>query len=167
MLNAASTNINLPVNKIPPSYLRIINSDTTGMANKELQSQMSELGYADARFAHVLAASLYMGEIMWNNHSSPSNLSPFNIFELDPFSTAQTARCLHLHLLSKNTKGKLMDELKASSEAAPCLLQPCYFAKWDIFADTSDYQYVMGFPVCILNNILWLFPISCHLLMLE
>jgi hypothetical protein len=36
-----------------------------------------------------------------------------------------------------------------TSEAAPCPLQPCYFAKWDIFADTSDHQYVMGFPVCI------------------
>ena len=54
-----------------------------------------------------------------------------------------------------------------SSEAAPCSLQPCYFAKWDIFADTSDYQYVMGFPVCILNNFLPIFPISCHLLMSE
>jgi hypothetical protein len=54
-----------------------------------------------------------------------------------------------------------------TSEAAPCPLQPCYFAKWDIFADTSDYQYVMGFPVCICNHFLPIFPISCHLLMLE
>jgi hypothetical protein len=35
------------------------------------------------------------------------------------------------------------------------------------FADTSDCQYVMGFPVCILNNFLLIFPISCHLLMSE
>jgi len=53
------------------------------------------------------------------------------------------------------------------SEAAPCPLQPCYFAKWDILANTSDYQYVMGFPVCICNHFLPIFPISCHLLMLE
>ena len=41
-----------------------------------------------------------------------------------------------------------------TSEAGPCPLQPCYFAKWDIFAYTSDCQYVMGFPLCILNNFL-------------
>jgi hypothetical protein len=52
-----------------------------------------------------------------------------------------------------------------SSEAAPCPLQPCYFAKWDIFADTSDCQYAMGFPVCILDNFLPILPISCHILM--
>jgi hypothetical protein len=54
-----------------------------------------------------------------------------------------------------------------SSEAAPCPSQPCYFAKWDIVADTSDCQYAMGFPVCILNNFLPIFPISCHYLMSE
>ena len=51
-----------------------------------------------------------------------------------------------------------------TSEAAPCPLQPCYFAKWDILADIS---YVMGFRVCIRNHFLPIFPISCHLLMLE
>ncbi len=54
-----------------------------------------------------------------------------------------------------------------TSEAAPCPLQPCYFAKWDIFADTSDCQYAMGFPVCILDNFLPILPISCHILMSE
>jgi hypothetical protein len=52
-----------------------------------------------------------------------------------------------------------------SSEAAPCPLQPCYFDKWDIFADTSDCQYAMGFPVCILDNFLPILAISYHLLM--
>ena len=42
---------------------------------------------------------------------------------------------------------------ECSSEAAPCPLQPCYFDKWDIFADTWDCQYAMGLPVCIFNNI--------------
>ena len=67
MLNAATTNSDSPDNKIPPSYLRIINGDTAGMAGRELQTQMSELGHANAGFAHVLAAGLYMGDIMWNN----------------------------------------------------------------------------------------------------
>ena len=84
------------------------------MADRELQTQMSELGHFDAGFAHNLAAILYMGDIMWNNQSSPSNLSLFTVFELDPLLSTQKARCLHLHLLSKNTEWKLMDENKAS-----------------------------------------------------
>jgi hypothetical protein len=61
-----------------------------------------------------------------------------------------------------------VDDLMISpSEAAPCPLQPCYFAKWDILANTLDYQYVMGFPVCICNHCLPIFRISCHRLMRE
>ena len=56
---------------------------------------------------------------------------------------------------------------RLASEAAPCPLQPCYFDKWDIFADTWDCQYALGLPVCIFNNLLLIFPISCHLLMSE
>jgi hypothetical protein len=55
----------------------------------------------------------------------------------------------------------------ASSEAAPCPLQPFYFDKWDIFADTLVCQYAMGLPVCIFNNLLPIFPILCHLFMSE
>ena len=58
VLNAASTDSNSPAEEIPPSYLCIINSDTAGMADRELQSQMSELGHANTGFAHGLAASL-------------------------------------------------------------------------------------------------------------
>ena len=116
MLNTASTDSDSPAEEIPPSYLRIINSDTAGMADRELQTQMSELGHADAGFVHGLAASLYMGDIIWNNRSSPSNLSLFTVFELDPLSSMQTARCLHLHLLSKNTEGKSMDRPQKSKK---------------------------------------------------
>jgi hypothetical protein len=58
VLNAALTDSNSPANEIPETYLRIINSKTAGMADKELQAQMSALGYADAGFAHGLVASL-------------------------------------------------------------------------------------------------------------
>jgi hypothetical protein len=105
VLNAASINSGSPAKEIPKSYLRIINSNIAGMADRELQHQMSKLGFLDASFAHGLATSLYMGNIMWNTWTTPSNLSPFTIFELDPLSSTQMARCLHLHLLSKNTEG--------------------------------------------------------------
>jgi hypothetical protein len=114
VLNAASTDSDSPAKEILPSYLHIINSDTAGMADRELQTQMSELGHSDAGFTHGLAASLYMGDIMRNNQSSLRNLSLLAIFELDPLSSMQTARCLHLHLLSKNTEGKSMDKIKAT-----------------------------------------------------
>ncbi len=106
VLNAASTDGDSPADEIPESYLRIINSKTAGMADKELQAQMSGLNYANAGFAHGLVASLYVGNILWNNRTMPSNLSPFTMFELDPLSTKQATHCLQLHLLSKNTEGK-------------------------------------------------------------
>ncbi len=90
MLNTASTNSNFPANKIPAFYLSIINSDTTSMANKELQCQMAGLGLSDAGFSHSLAASLYVGDLKWNNRTTPSNLSPFTIFELDPLLATQS-----------------------------------------------------------------------------
>jgi hypothetical protein len=114
VLNAVSTDSDSPTKEIPKTYLRIINSKTAGMADQELQSQMLALGHANAGFAHGLAASLYVGDILWNNHSTPSNLSPFTVFELDPLSTTQATRCLQLHLLSKNTEGKSLDKIKAS-----------------------------------------------------
>jgi hypothetical protein len=114
VLNAASTDSDTPTEDIPVSYLLIININTTGMADRELQNQMSELGYPDAGFAHGLTASLYLGDIIWNHRTTPSNLSPFTIFELDPLLRMQMAHCLHLHLLSKNAEGKSLNEIKAS-----------------------------------------------------
>jgi hypothetical protein len=80
VLNAVSINSNSPVKEIPESYLCIINSNTAGMADRELQHQISKLGHLDTSFAHGLATRLYMGDIMWNNWTTPSNLSPFTIF---------------------------------------------------------------------------------------
>jgi hypothetical protein len=114
VLNAVLTDSNSPAEDIPASYLTVINSDTAGMADKELQSQMAGLGRSDAGFAHGLAASLYAGDIKWNSRTTPSNLSPFTVFELDPLSATQSERCMHLHILSKNTEGKLLKDIKAS-----------------------------------------------------
>ena len=64
MLNTGSTDSNLPANEPRPTFA---SSTVT-----PLQSQMSELRYVDTGFAHGLAASLYMGNIMWNNCSALS-----------------------------------------------------------------------------------------------
>jgi hypothetical protein len=83
VLNAASIDNNSPAKEIPESYLRIINSNTTGMADRELQHQMSELGFPDAGFTHGLAPSLYVGGIMWDTWTTPSNLSLLDSFDKD------------------------------------------------------------------------------------
>ena len=114
VLNAVSTNRDFPADDIPASYLSIINRDTAGMANKELQSKMTGLFLSDAGFAHGLAASLYAGALKWNNRTTPSTLSAFTVFKLDPLSATQSERCMQLHILSKNTKGKLLKEIKES-----------------------------------------------------
>jgi hypothetical protein len=90
VFNAASTNSDFPTDNILASYLSIINSNTAGMADKELQSQMTGLSLSDAGFTHDLAASLYAGDLKWNNRTIPSNLSPFTIFKLDPLSAMQS-----------------------------------------------------------------------------
>jgi hypothetical protein len=107
VINAALTDSDSPAKEIPASYLRIINSETAGMADKELQTQMSALGHADVGFAHGLAASLYVGDILWKNRTTPSNVSPFTVFEQDPLLSTQTTRCLQLHLLARTPKENL------------------------------------------------------------
>ncbi len=116
VLNVASEDADEAADFIPSSYLRIINSETAGMADRELQSQMRILGHEDAGFAHGLATSLYNGDILWSSPNSPSNLSPFTVYELDPLSSAQNECCVQLHLLSKNTEGKSLKEIKASQK---------------------------------------------------
>ncbi len=76
VLNGASIDSNSPAKEVPKSYLCTINSDTMGMADRELQHQLSKLGPSDAGFAHHLATNLYMSNIMWNNRTTPSNPPP-------------------------------------------------------------------------------------------
>jgi hypothetical protein len=113
MLNTAFIDSDSPAEEITKSYLCIIDSDTAGTANRELQHQISELGILDTGFAHGLATSLYMGNIVWNTWTIKKPL-PLHHFKLDPLLLMQTACCLHLHLLPKNTEGKSCDEIKAS-----------------------------------------------------
>ena len=75
---------------------------------------MTGLGLSDAGFPHGLAASLYVGDLKWNNPTTPSNLSPFTVFKLDPLSATQSEQWKQLHILLKNTEGKSLEEIKAS-----------------------------------------------------
>jgi len=76
--------------------------------------------------------------------------------------------CLNIgQLLSLEVGWVVVKPSVLASEAAPYPLQPCFFDKWNLFADTWDCQYAMGFPVCIfkylgvsLHNFIPIFPIS-------
>jgi len=70
VLNAVSTDSDTLADDIPVSYLQIINSDTAGMADRELHNQMSELNFPDVSFAHGLAVSIYVEDIMGCCHGS-------------------------------------------------------------------------------------------------
>ena len=74
---------------------------------------------------------------------------------------------MHAKDFWEDLKGIKHGRIHMTSEAAPCPLQPCYFDKWDFFADMWDCHYAVGFPVCIfmylgvsLHNFLPIFPIS-------
>ena len=99
MLNAASTDSNFPADDIPASYLSIININTASMTQPLRRGVLT---------------SLYVGDLKWNNHTTPHNLFPFTLFELDPLSAMQSEQCMQLHILSKSTKGKLLKGIKAS-----------------------------------------------------
>ena len=74
---------------------------------------MRILGHNNAGFSHSVATSLYNGNILWSSAKSPSNLSPFTVFKLEPLLSAQGDWCVQLHLLSKNTEGKSLEDIKA------------------------------------------------------
>jgi hypothetical protein len=78
----------------------------------------------------------------------------------------------HRHLLLATV---YLDKKVIRRSTSTMSLQPCYFDKWDIFADNGIANTIMGFPLCIFKYLGWLvnhnflplFPISCHLLMSE
>jgi hypothetical protein len=114
VLNAASIDSNTPAKEIPTSYLCIINSNTTGIADKELQNQMSELGFSEAGFAHGLATSINMGNILWNNCITPSNLSPFTVYKL-----ALSWQC-RWHVASTSTSYPRTPRRNLLTRSRPC-----------------------------------------------
>jgi hypothetical protein len=116
VLNATSTNGQVPAEQIPESYQLIINSETAAMVDKKLHSQMVALGHREVGFAHGTAASLYNGSILWNVRDNPSNLSFFTLYENNPLNNNQKSRYLHLNILANNADNKNLDEIKASQK---------------------------------------------------
>lgn len=102
---------------VTESCKRFINAETTGVAEQELNLQFKNLGLQDAAFSPGLTQALYAGKFLWADKGTPSNFSPFSIFEVEPLLAAdQQNRHLILHLVETQGKGKTLDEIKASSK---------------------------------------------------
>jgi hypothetical protein len=82
------------------------------MADRELHNQMPELDFPEVGFAHGLAASIYVGDIMWNNKNSSSNVSLFTVYALSAPNRTMPPPPPPL----KKIEGKSLEEIKASQK---------------------------------------------------
>jgi len=135
----------------------------------DLLSFLHMTGLTRQCFAMLLSALFDPEEILphqQHRHGRLQSLRPEGCLGLLLFYLGSTMNPKHLCTIFGIVPG-ICSKVVRASEAAPCPLQPCYFDKWDLFADTRDCQYAMGFPVCIfmylgvsLHNFIPIFPIS-------
>ena len=99
------------------SCKRFMNAETDGTADQELNIQFKNLHLNDAAFSIRFTQALYNGRFLWSDSSTPSNFSPFCIFEIEPLLAAeQQNRHFILHIVQTQGKGRTLDEIKSSSK---------------------------------------------------
>ena len=80
-------------NTVPPDVTnacrRFNNSKSEGLADLELNTQFQERNLHDVAFSAGFTQALYNGRFRWSNQSTPSNFSPFSMFEVDPIHSAE------------------------------------------------------------------------------
>ncbi len=99
------------------SCKRFMNSESEGNADQELNIQFKNLHLHDASFSIGFTQALYNGRFLWSDGSTPSNFSPFCIFEVEPLLAAeQQNRHFILHIIQTQGKGRTLDEIKSASK---------------------------------------------------
>ena len=99
------------------SCKRFMNAETDGIADQELNIQFKNLNLNDAAFSIGFTQALYNGRFLWADNSTPSNFSPFCIFEVEPLLAAeQQNRHFTLHIIQTQGKGRTIDEIKSTSK---------------------------------------------------
>lgn len=99
------------------SCKRFINAESEGNADLELNMQFKNLNLHDAAFLIGFIQALYNGRFLWADRSTPSNFSPFCIFEVEPLLAAeQQNRHFTLHIVLTQGKGRTIEEIKAGSK---------------------------------------------------
>ena len=96
-------------NTVPPDVTvackRFINSETEGLVDIELNTQFQERTLHDVAFSVGFTQALYNGRFRWSDQSTPSNFSPFSMFEVDPIQSAeQQNRHFILHIILPKEK---------------------------------------------------------------
>ena len=95
-------------------FFRFINSDIIGLAQYKLIHQFKEGGFPDVTFASGTIQTLYLGDFLYSDSSSPSNFTVFTFHEQEPNSSNQQTDYLICHLVQEQGQKKSLDEIKAS-----------------------------------------------------
>ena len=96
---------------------RFINSETEGLADLELNIQFQERNFHDVNFSSGFTQAIYNGRFRWSDQNSPSNFSPFSMFEVDPIQASeQQNHYFILHIILTQGKIRTIDEIKSSNK---------------------------------------------------
>jgi len=114
---AASTDGVLPGLGIPSSYKRIINADTIGNADVELNGQMRSLGNEEVEWDVTFTNTLRNGMFLYTKTDTPSGFSIFLLRVKNPTEVqAQDARGMRLHILEtgKDNNKSVMELIESN-----------------------------------------------------
>ena len=115
MVSRAAATHSTDENKaLPATFTRFINCDNVGMAQHDLIHQFNDLGYMDVSFASGTTQALYMGEFLYADSSTPSNVTIFAFHEQEPNLNERQNDYLICHLHQVEGQKKSLDEIKAS-----------------------------------------------------
>ena len=109
---ASATPDNYDIGEICESASRIFNMDTVGRAEQEYRHQFDALGIKNVNFSLGLITALHAGVFQWTG-TSPNNFSFFTHFVMQTIDLEDRSRHMFLHLVTKEGKGKTMDEITA------------------------------------------------------
>eukprot|EP00957_Ditylum_brightwellii_P130431 9950061-Ditylum_brightwellii.AAC.1 len=81
ILMASAKDNNEATDKQVELCLCFINSETSALADQELNFMFEDMGYKEVGFVYGLTQSLHAGKVIYQDSSTPCNLSTFCFFE--------------------------------------------------------------------------------------
>jgi hypothetical protein len=117
LLFASVENANIVPTDINEGCKCFINAESEGLADQELNIQFQTRNLPDVAFSMGFTQALYGGRFRWADQSTPSEFSPFLMYEVEPIQAAeQQNRHFVLHIILTQGKGRTLDEIKSSSK---------------------------------------------------
>ena len=90
----------------------IFNSETAALADQELARQFLSLGLKEVVYAHGTIQAIIDGFFLYSVGGSPSNFSAFCFGKHSPIHEAPLERCLVLHIMVTQGRGKTKKDVK-------------------------------------------------------